>query len=197
MCVCLVIVGELNPFIWVLSLHPTQMIEPSNKDCKYSSPSINTSNAKLFELIEINHNTTARSHTITFFNGYDLRNQDFFVSLWASLIRLDLWNNIPRKIIMIALINPKSGEKFYVTRNFVITTDTTIDQYWIEVKKSFQNFWDIGSIEDNSDYTLVSVELWEPKSKILNNKIRSFHLNKVQTRNYTTSVNKTKNLIDL
>lgn len=68
----------------------------------YASPSIDTSKAKLFELIEINHNSKANSHTITFFNGLDLRNQDFFVSLWASLIRLDVWNNIPRKIIMIA-----------------------------------------------------------------------------------------------
>lgn len=85
--------------------------------------------------------------------------QIFFISLWNTLNLLDEWNNIERKVIMFSLVNPSNEKEFYITKNFPITNETTLESYWESVKKQFNNFWDMGSIEDSSDYTLVSVQL--------------------------------------
>lgn len=87
---------------------------------------------------------------------------------------------------MIALINHNTSEKFYITKNFVITKQTTLNEYWDAVKKQFQKFWDLGSIEDTSYYSFISVEVWIVKDKTLPKSIKSF--NTIQKRNYSTSI---------
>ena len=118
-----------------------------------------------FQLLDTTFFGESNKYIFTFFNKFDLRGEDFFMSLWISLNQLDEWNKLEKKIIMISLINPQTCEKFYITKNFVITKETSIYEYWELVEKHFQNFWDLGYIEDTSDYIFISVDVWIPRLK--------------------------------
>ena len=118
-----------------------------------------------FQLVGNSFISKSNRYIFTFFNNLDLRGQDLFIALWFSLNQLDEWNKLEKKIIMISLINPQTCEKFYITKNFVITKETSIYEYWELVEKHFQNFWDLGYIEDTSDYIFISVDVWIPRLK--------------------------------
>lgn len=156
---------------------------------KLPAPKSINKNIENLMLIEIEPVPEANKYVISFFNRTGLRHYDFFLSLWNSLNLLDEWNNIERKVIMISFFNPTTEKQFYITKNFVISSDTTLESYWEKVKKQLTSFWDLGSIEDTSDYTFISVEVWVPKNeKLASIKNLKRKTSMIQKRSYSTSV---------
>ena len=85
---------------------------------------------------------------------------------------------------MIVFINTKTGQKFSITKAFVITDKTNIHEYYDAVLSQLQNFWDVGSITDTSDYSYISVQTWVPKRKTTS-RVKQFNFNNPK-RSYST-----------
>lgn len=85
---------------------------------------------------------------------------------------------------MIVFINTETGQKFSITKAFVITDKTNIHEYYDAVLSQLQNFWDVGSITDTSDYSYISVQTWVPKRKTTS-RVKQFNFNNPK-RSYST-----------
>lgn len=113
---------------------------------------------KRFEIVSTKYDQKWNKYTTVLINQTNQKHLNFIIILWNTLITIDEWNNIDRKILMITFYSPKFDSKFYIHKNIVITKDTTVVEYYNKVKDILQHYWDEGSIENSEYYIFIIVE---------------------------------------
>lgn len=111
-----------------------------------------------FEIVSTKYDQKWNRYTTVLINQTNIKHLKFIITLWNTLMKIDEWNNIDRKILMITFFSPKYDQKFYIHKNIVITKETTALDYYNKVKEILQYYWDEGSIDDYEHYVFIIVE---------------------------------------
>ena len=111
-----------------------------------------------FNIVKVEFNSIWNQYNVTLMNQSDIRNKEFISTLWNTLNSISEWTTCPRKIMMVAFLNPETGKKFYIHKNVAIVPETSASDYYEEVKNILRNYWKIGSISNKEDYSIIIVE---------------------------------------
>ena len=58
---------------------------------------------------------------------------------------------------MVSFTHPVEDVRFYITKNFVVKSDTTVEEYYNEIKKQAMAFFE-ADYRDTTAYTIINAE---------------------------------------
>ena len=64
------------------------------------------------------------------------------------------------KVLFLAFINKDKKLNFYISSTMVVTKDTTYKDYYNEIKKYLNTFWEEGSSGDPMTYDEVKIDIY-------------------------------------